>query len=149
MKRIKYFLLVVMTVLAGGMFTACTDDANDWSDGTPRQWSPIQVTVSAGDTYAVLSKFYAAGATGYVVQVATDENFTENMMEFSIPKVTSEETYEIAGLTPSTEYYLRIKAVGDGKEDSRWLVYSKYSNTDGYRRSFNTKSSGESADTDE
>ena len=150
MKTIKSFIIVALAVLTCGAFTSCKDDANDWEVQTEglRQWSPTNLTATAGDTYITLGKFYITGATGYVAQIASDENFTQDVISYDIPAITSEGTYDITGLTPETTYYLRIKAVSTGKDDSTWLVYTHVSD-DVQQNYVTTKKAGESADEEE
>ncbi len=55
-------------------------------------------------------------ATNWVLQYATDNGFTENLSEISVSGTTSQ---ELAGLTPETKYYARVKSVL-GNEESSW-----------------------------
>lgn len=146
MKTIKSFIIVALAVLTCGAFTACKDDANDWVVQTEglRAWTPTKVTLTIGDTYAIISEFTTPGSTGYVVQLASNSTFTENVLEYSIPAITSAEEYTISGLTPETVYYMRIKAVCEGKEDSHWARYS-HTSGDEVQYYFTTKKAGEDA----
>lgn len=161
MKTLKYLLIAAMTCT---MFTSCKDDANDWSENgnspsvpSIRQWAPTGSAGSPGDTYVILSKFSITGATGYVIQIApadditvepNDASFSTGVLEKTIGKIGSEEEYKFEGLTPETYYYLRIKAVCTGKQDSKWYYLRKVSN-DVLTYGFKTKAAGEEADSND
>lgn len=150
MKTIKSFIIVAMAVLTCAAFSSCKDDENDWTVQTEglRAWTPTKLSLTVGDTYATISEFNTPGSTGYVLQLASDPAFTENVIEYNIPAMTSSSEYTITGLTPETVYFMRIKAVCEGKEDSHWAVYSHTS--DGVVQNyFTTKKAGESAGEDE
>lgn len=144
MKSIKSILIIALSLLTCSTFTSCKDDANDWVVQTEglRAWTPTKVTLTVGDTYAIISEFTTPGSTGYVLQLASNGSFTEDVKEYNIPAISSSEEYTITGLTPETVYYMRIKAVCVGKGDSHWYVYSHTSN-DEVQHYFTTKKAGE------
>ncbi len=159
MKTLKYFLIAALSLMTCTLFTSCKDDANDWdsvANGAPnRQWSPINISPAAGDTYIEFSNFSISGATGYVIEAAPADDITIAPTEASfevagtqrlnVGKVSSEDVVKMDGLTPETSYYLRIKAVSAGKLDSTWLIYKKDSSgTMTYGTQ--TKKAGEQAD---
>ena len=161
MKTLKYFLIAALSLMTCSMFTSCKDDANDWdteNGGTPsRQWSPTSISASPADVYALLSKFNIAGATGYVIQVVpatditvapTEASFSTGVIERTVGQIGSEDEYKFEGLTPETSYYLRVKAVSAGKQDSNWFNLQKVSN-DVMTYGFTTKKSGEQPDSED
>ncbi|HOM05689.1 MAG TPA: hypothetical protein PLU67_09380, partial [Candidatus Kapabacteria bacterium] len=55
------------------------------------------------------------GATGYVLQVSTDNSFTTTLVNQSVTGTT----YNVSGLAYNTVYYWRVKAT-DGTNESDW-----------------------------
>jgi len=55
------------------------------------------------------------GATGYVLQVSTDNSFTTTLVNQSVTGTT----YNVSGLNYNTTYYWRVKAT-DGTSESDW-----------------------------
>lgn len=150
MKTIKSFIIVALALLTCSTITSCKDDANDWTVQTEglRAWTPTKITLLTADTYASISEFTTPGSTGYEVQLASNEDFTENVLIYDVPAIKSEEVFDLTGLTPETVYYMRIKAKCVGKEDSHWAVYSHTS--DGVvQHYFTTKKAGENIGGDE
>jgi phosphodiesterase/alkaline phosphatase D-like protein len=55
-----------------------------------------------------------ASATGYRIDVATDNSFTSILAAYSNRDVNNVTTYSITGLTANTQYYYRIRAYNTG-----------------------------------
>jgi len=52
-------------------------------------------------------------ASGYIIQYATDDGFTQNVKTQTVPGGTSR-TADITGLASGTQYYVRVMATGTG-----------------------------------
>ena len=74
---------------------------------------------------ATLSWTENGTATNWVLQYATNNSFTENLSEISVSGTTSQ---ELAGLTPETKYYARVKSVL-GNEESSWSDVTDFTTT--------------------
>lgn len=119
-----------MAVFMSSALTSCMENNNDWSvdrnaNGN-RTWAPVELSIEKGDTYLKLYGFTAAQATGYVAQVskvAFDIASEEDIKSYTFGRVASTDSVTLDNLEPKTTYYVRIKALCDGKEDSPWLDY--------------------------
>ena len=78
---------------------------------------PTSLTANniAGRT-ATLSWTENGTATNWVLQYATDANFSENLVEVNISGTPSK---DLSGLSPETTYYARVKSVL-GNDESSW-----------------------------
>lgn len=65
------------------------------------------VATADSATQITLTWVKSAGATGYVVDRATDAGFTANLVSSTLGDVA---TLAVTGLTTATQYYFRIKA---------------------------------------
>jgi FtsP/CotA-like multicopper oxidase with cupredoxin domain len=79
--------------------------------------APTRLQASTSRTTSLVAWERATGTvTGYVLQYATDSNFTQNVA--TSPTITKT-YYSITGLTRSTTYYVRVKAMNQNIE-SPW-----------------------------
>ena len=125
---------IIYTFCAAMFATACTD-GNDWvvDSSYDRLFSTTEssfsITPAENAAQAEASWKATPNTTGYVIEVSTNPLSDEVPMgsEGSIvygdgvEKITKT-TYLLENLEPETEYYARIKSVGDGKE-SHWVYY--------------------------
>lgn len=133
MGKIKYILCAICTALFAG---ACTD-GNEWEVDS----SYDRLFGTAESSFSIIPADHAAQAeaswkstpntTNYVIEVSTNPLSDDVPMggEGSIvygdgiEKITNT-TCLLENLAPETEYYARIKSVGEGKE-SRWIYYDE------------------------
>ncbi|QKG79518.1 fibronectin type III domain-containing protein [Tenuifilum thalassicum] len=89
----------------------------DWSislkPNTPANLSINNVT----QTGFTLQWQEVPGADGYIIDIATDEEFTSFVSGYAGKEVLNENSAEITGLTPNTTYYIRIKSF-EGSDES-------------------------------
>ena len=125
---------IIYTFCAALIATACTD-GNDWEVDSSHDRlfatseSSFSITPAENAAQAEASWKATPNTTGYVIEVSTNPLSDEVPMgsEGSIvygdgvEKITKT-TYLLENLEPETEYYARIKSVGDGKE-SHWVYY--------------------------
>ena len=64
-------------------------------------------------------------ATNWVLQYATNNSFTENLVETNVSSAT---TINLSGLTPETPYYARVKSIL-GNEESSWSDVCNFTTT--------------------
>lgn len=125
---------IIYTFCAAMFATACTD-GNDWvvDSSYDRLFSTTEssfsITPAENAAQAEASWKATPNTTGYVIEVSTNPLSDDVPMgsEGSIvygdgvEKITKT-TYLLENLESETEYYARIKSVGDGKE-SNWVYY--------------------------
>lgn len=125
---------IIYTFCAALIATACTD-GNDWEVDSSHDRlfatseSSFSITPAENAAQAEASWKATPNTTGYVIEVSTNPLSDEVPMgsEGSIvygdgvEKITKT-TYLLENLESETEYYARIKSVGDEKE-SNWVYY--------------------------
>ena len=127
--KIKNILYIAALGLTA---TACTD-GNDWSvDSAFDRLFGVnsdKISVTAEDLTAEVTFNSIKGAEYYIIEVSTDSLYDEVEMGGSHSKVygTNKEVttspYTLEGLVGDTRYYLRMKSMADGKNDSKWCYY--------------------------
>ena len=87
---------------------------------------PTSLTASniTGRT-ATLSWTENGTATNWVLQYATNNGFTENLVETNVSGTASK---DLSGLSPETKYYARVKSVL-GNEESSWSDVKDFTTT--------------------
>lgn len=112
--------------------TACTD-GNDW--GVDSAFDRLfgvnsdKISVTAEDLTAEVSFNPMKGAEYYIIEVSTDSLYDDVAMGGSNAKVygankeVTKSPYTLEGLVGDTRYYLRMKCVAEGKNDSKWCYY--------------------------
>ena len=65
-------------------------------------------------------------ATDWVLQYATNNSFTANLVETDVSGTPSK---ELGGLSPETTYYARVKAVCSSTEESTWSEVTAFTTT--------------------
>ena len=137
MKMFKYIIgsgaFMLLTSIIG---TACTD-GNDWDvdSAHDRLFSVLEdkISVSEDATTAEVSWNTVKGAEYYVIEISKDSLYNDiemggaNAIIYGEDKTIIKSPYIISGLTADTKYFLRIKALADGKQDSQWSYLDDYS----------------------
>ena len=107
------------------LMAGCTD-GNDWdTDGSyNRTFAPTgDITIERYDTKAAVSFKAVAGAKSYEVEVNTDSLYLDEVSSTSILQTFTTASDTIRGLVGETNYYLRVRAISEGKPNSKWLYY--------------------------
>ena len=87
---------------------------------------PIGLTASnIGGRTATLSWTENGTATNWVLQYATNNSFTENLVETNVSGMASK---GLSGLSPETKYYARVKSVL-GNDESSWSDVKDFTTT--------------------
>ena len=127
MKNIKSMIIAALAVSAGAI-TSCTDKMDNWDTDSSfdRAFSVLSLDVTPASTSATV-EYKGSGASSYQIQYSTSE-LTDDI-EANAPGTTTIETTnktstEITGLMGETSYYLRMRALANGKQPSRWIYYS-------------------------
>lgn len=87
---------------------------------------PTGLTASnIGGRTATLSWTENGTATNWVLQYATNNSFTENLVETNVSSTASK---DLSGLSPETKYYTRVKSVL-GSDESSWSDVKDFTTT--------------------
>jgi hypothetical protein len=77
----------------------------------------INISFSNIQATAFTVNYSQSAATSFVIDVATDESFTNKVVNGA---TTTDSFYSATGLTIDTKYFVRIKAINDVPEESSW-----------------------------
>lgn len=120
-------------LMASVAAVSCTD-GNDWeTDSTyDRLFSTSEsnISVSAAASEAEVKWNTVKEAEYYVIEISTDSLYNEvamggaNAIVFGEDKTVTASPYTLAGLSPDTKYFLRIKAMSSAKAESKWSYYT-------------------------
>lgn len=127
-KNLKSMILASLAVAAGAM-TSCTDKMDNWDTDSAyaRLFSAMSLSVTPGTTTATVEYKGYSGAEKYQIQYSTSE-MTDDMEAYaegtSTVEVESKEKAELTGLYGETDYYLRMRAIAEGKNPSKWVYYT-------------------------
>lgn len=116
-----------------GLTAAACTDGNDWGvDSTFDRLFGVnadKISVTAEDLTAEVTFNSIKGAEYYIIEVSTDSLYDDVEMGGSHAKVfgankeITTSPYTLEGLMGDTRYYLRMKSMADGKNDSKWCYY--------------------------
>lgn len=137
--KLKNMFRVACALFLGAVATSCTDD-NDWGIdsafdrlfGTTADKISVE-TDEATPTQAKVSFSAVPDATYYIIEVSKDSLYDDVAMGGTNAIVYKAETNEstssttfictLTGLEGDTRYYLRIKSMAEGKNESKWVYY--------------------------
>ena len=113
--------MMCMSIFA---LTSCTD-GNDWSvdSAFDRLFGSADISIDAGDTYANVTFDTYKGVEKYIIEVSTDSLYADEVSTTSMVDTAITSPYKIEGLQGDTRYYLRMKSVATGENDSKWKYY--------------------------
>jgi hypothetical protein len=97
------FLLVALTL------TSCKKDEDDPADSPPA--SPtVNTPLHIYANYFYVNWTGVTGAEGYVVDVATDQDFTNILADYNNKEVAINGMFVVDGTNPTTSYYVRMRS---------------------------------------
>ena len=108
-----YFALDIQT-----NFAICMEGTGVYDSNCDADYDTLDAPVATAGSDETVSGFTASweeveGATGYVIDVATDSGFTSFVVGFINEDVDNVLTYSITGLTQNTVYFYRVRAYND------------------------------------
>lgn len=133
MKSIKNIIKTSAMMMTGAIaLTSCTDD-NDWGidSAFDRLFGTQNISVDAADTHAEITFDTNSEAQAYVIELNTDSLYEDEVNATSIVDTVTGSPATITGLDGNTKYYLRLKNIAEGKNDSKWKYY-KTASGNGY-----------------
>ncbi|MFA6276478.1 MAG: DUF4957 domain-containing protein [Pedobacter sp.] len=126
MKRNKLYISIfcLMTIIG---FSACKDGMMDEITklNVDRVFSPTGLTATVVNKTGVkLTWAVVNNAKTYIIEVFENGDFSGTAVK-TIPNITfTQVPYTVTGLSGDTQYYIRVKAVGEGLDDSKWVSAS-------------------------
>jgi hypothetical protein len=132
MKKINiYFSALCLMALIG--FSGCEDGTVEeiTSLKTDQVFSPTGLSASViNKTNVQLTWKAVTGANSYTIEVFDTPDFSGTPVK-SIPNVTFVQLpYTVTGLIGDTQYAIRVKAVGTGVADSKWITATAKTDTE-------------------
>lgn len=136
MKINKIINTATMMCMGLVTLTSCTD-GNDWSvdSAFDRLFGTTGISVNAADTKAEITFDTYKDADKYILELSKDSLFAEEISATSVVDTTASSPFTVTELDGDAYYYLRIKAIGQDKKDSKWVYYK----TGSGRGCFHTK----------
>lgn len=133
----KYIIFCASAaLLLGAAATSCTE-GNDWDVDSSfnRLFTPTSLSVTRGDTYAVVEYGKIEGADYYQIEVSRDSLYLDDVSSSSLLFETTETPFRVTGLAGETDYFLRMRSCSNsGTPSSKWYYY-----IDGSERHFTTR----------
>ncbi len=121
-------------LIVAGTMASCTPDMDGWGTDSAydRLFSNTSLSVEPGDSWAEVTYAKVNGAQQYQIQImkCTDPDtqvFNDSVAEDAaglINYTTTQSPDTLRGLLGETSYKLRIRAVADGKNTSKWSYYA-------------------------
>ncbi|WP_316765609.1 fibronectin type III domain-containing protein [Pedobacter frigiditerrae] len=120
-----YISIFFLMTLIG--FSGCKDDMMEeiTTLNVDRTFSPTGLTASVVNKTNVLLTWKAVNnAKTYTVEVFENADFSGTAVK-TIPNITfTQVPYTVTGLSGDTQYSIRVKGVGEGTDDSKWVTAS-------------------------
>ncbi len=107
LKKLEFLIIAVFAVSI--LFSSCKKDEEE-------KESPPAIPVVSDPLHVYGDYFYVnwigvVGATGYYVDVATDQNFSNFLPDYTNKEVAINGMFVVEGLTTGTSYFVRMRAI--------------------------------------
>jgi hypothetical protein len=109
MKFLKFNLFIVALLSAGILITSCKKD-KDEDEGNPPPAPVVSDALHVYGDYFYVNWIGVVGATGYVADVATDQDFTNILPSYNNMEVEINGMFIVEGVDPGTTYYVRMRS---------------------------------------
>lgn len=121
MKKILIFLCLIAGV-AG--ISACSDPMDEITTlDLDRALSPTDLSASVYNQTGVRLNWKLIGnASSYTIEIFDNEGFSGSPVKTVTGVTPGQIPYTITGLDSKTKYYVRVKAIGEGADDSKWIT---------------------------
>lgn len=125
--NINKILVGLCLALGTGALQSCEEDVMSelTSLKLDRALSPTGITATVTNKTAVRLTWTAiGGAKAYRAEIFETEDFSGTAVK-TVDSITVDKLpYTITGLAGETKYYARVRALGSGNEDSKWVTAS-------------------------
>jgi len=107
LKKLQILIIAIFAVSI--LFSSCKKDEEE-------KESPPAIPVVSDPLHVYGDYFYVnwigvVGATGYYVDVATDQNFSNFLPDYTNKEVAINGMFVVEGLTTGTSYFVRMRAI--------------------------------------
>ncbi len=123
MKKNKIYICILFLVTLIS-FSACKDDMMDEITNleVDRAFSPTGLTATVVNKTGVKLTWNAVNnAKTYTIEVFENADFSGTASKTIKDIAFTQLPYTVAGLSGDTQYSIRVKAVGEGVDDSKWI----------------------------
>ncbi|WP_242689257.1 DUF4957 domain-containing protein [Pedobacter sp. SYSU D00535] len=108
-------------------FSSCSDDIGEeiTTLNVSRTFSPTGLTATVVNKTGVRLVWKAVpNAKSYTIEVFENADFSGTPVKTVTGVPFEQQPYTISGLSGETQHYVRVKAVGEGIDDSKWVTAS-------------------------
>ncbi len=103
----KFHLILISILLTTVVFTSCKkDDEEPTAPASPAVNAPLHIY----GEYFYVNWTGVTGAEGYVVDVATDQDFNNILSDYNNLEVEIKGMFIVEGLDPTTSYFVRMRS---------------------------------------
>ena len=116
----NYIKCLAGCLMLGMAVTACSDAADELTDVSyDRLFSPVELGVQVrNQVNATVTWNKVNKATGYVVELYTGKVLGDTPLR---TETVAENTIVFTELAGETDYFVRVKATGEGIPESKWV----------------------------
>lgn len=117
-------ILIFLCLIAGVGVSGCSDPMDEITTlDLDRALSPTDLSASVYNQTGVRLNWKLIGnASSYTIEIFDNEGFSGSPVKTVTGVTPGQIPYTITGLDSKTKYYVRVKAIGEGADDSKWIT---------------------------
>ena len=102
----KYHLMLISILFTAVIFTSCKKDDDEEIPSAPTVNTPLHIYAN----YFYVNWTGVTGAEGYVVDVATDQDFNNILPDYTNKEVAINGMFIVEDVNPTTSYFVRMRS---------------------------------------